>query len=202
MPTRSPLSKADYRAVARLHIDNLDQSFLATLGTGFLSELYRAMDRANDCALIIERNRAGQITGFVTGGQSMGPIYKAMLPRCLIWGWGLGLRLLSPARMGRVIDILRYDGVDGFSDIPAELFSIAVDPSGRGQGVAPRLYNALVAFFTTRGIDRFRIIVGGDLAAAHGFYLKMGAEVAGEITLHAGEVSTVYIHKNKAVSGA
>lgn len=183
--------RATYRAVARLHVQNLDQSFLATLGEGFLTELYRAMDKADDCTLIVERID-GDVVGFVTGGRAMGPIYKAMIPRVLIWGWGLSLRLLSPKRLKRVLDILRYDGGDGFADIPAELFSIAVAPSARGKGVAPRLYARLIEHFTQQDIPAFRIIVGGDLAPAHGFYKKMGAILVGDIALHAGEVSKVY----------
>jgi len=119
--------KETLRAVAQLHIENLDKSFLATLGAGFLTEMYRAMDRAQDCVLLVEHYE-GEVAGFVTGGNSMGPIYKAMIPRILIWGWGLALKLLSPKRLSHVVDILRYDG--GSSNIlkimmsrPSELLS-------------------------------------------------------------------------------
>jgi ribosomal protein S18 acetylase RimI-like enzyme len=190
------LTRDDYQAVARLHINNLDQSFLATLGERFLSEMYRAIDRADDCALIIERNENGEVIGFVTGGRSMGPIYKAMLPRVLIWGWSLALRLCSPKRIKRVFDILRYDGEGDFDTTSAELFSIAVDRGGRGKGVAPKLFSNLIDYFKARNIEAFRIIVGKNLGPAHGFYTKMGAQVAGELEVHPGETSTVYIYSN------
>ena len=41
----------------------------------------------------------------------------------------------------------------------------------------------------------FKIVVGGNLARAHAFYLKMGCAVAGEIEVHSGECSIVYVRK-------
>lgn len=186
-----------YRQIADLHIANLDQSFLASLGPTFLSEVYRAMDKSDSGSLIYE-SVDGQAVGFVTGGTSMGPIYKAMFPRIAIWGLPLALQLLSLRRIRRVMDILRYSqspdqgGVDALPD--AELFSIAVSPSVRGKGVAQKLYTRLLDDFKVKGIERFRIVVGSELAPAHKFYLKMGAEVAADIELHSGETSKVYVH--------
>ena len=41
----------------------------------------------------------------------------------------------------------------------------------------------------------FKIVVGGDLARAHAFYLKMGCAVAGEIEVHKGKDSLVYVRQ-------
>jgi len=120
-----------------------------------------------------------------------------MIPRILIWGWGLALKLLSPKRLSRVVDILRYDGGENSADIPAELFSIAVSPKARGKGLAPKLYTRLVEYFKNHDVEAFRIIVGKDLLPAHKFYLKMGAQKEGELELHAGETSTLYIQKTE-----
>lgn len=193
MPSRS---REIYVQVANLHAENLDKSFLATLGTTFLREMYRAIDLAENSTLIVEE-RGAVVVGFVTGGSGMGPIYKAMLKRIWVWAIPLGLRLLSPKRILRVIDILRYgEGDASSSDIPtAELYSIAVSPDVRGEGVAQSLYQRLESYFEGEGVLAFRIIVGGALAPAHRFYQKMGAQTHGEISLHAGEISTLYIHK-------
>jgi len=195
----STASKTDiYTQIAQLHMSNLDKSFLASLGPVFLSEVYRAMDQGDETALfyhIID----GEIVGFITGGHSMAPVYKAMFPRIWRWGLPLGLTLLSPRKLRRVIDILRYgkseDGVFSNLSIPqAELFSIALSPAARGHGIAPTLYQNLVDYFKARNINSFRIIVGNSLDAAHKFYTKMGAKVVTEIELHPGEISKVYVH--------
>ena len=64
----------------------------------------------------------------------------------------------------------------------------------RGKGIAQKLYTRLVEDFRDKGIERFRIVVGSELAPAHKFYAKMGAEVASEMELHSGETSKVYVH--------
>ena len=43
--------------------------------------------------------------------------------------------------------------------------------------------------------DAFRIIVGDTLAPAHRFYQRMGATMAGEVQVHEGEGSKVYVHR-------
>ncbi len=67
-----------YRKVARLHVRCLDQGFLATLGEGFLSLMYEAIDRTEGATLLVAE-QGGQLQGFVTGGVGMGPIYRRML---------------------------------------------------------------------------------------------------------------------------
>ena len=188
-----------YLQIANLHIANLNQSFLTSLGPKFLSEIYRGIDNSESCSLIYEVVD-GEIVGFVAGGTSLGPIYKAMFPRIMIWGWALVIQLSSIGRIRRIIDILLYsqnqkiisgEGVD----LPeAELFSIAVSSSERGKGIAKKLYIQLLEDFKGRGVKQFRIVVGNKLTPAHRFYIKMGAEVTTEIELHSGETSKVYVH--------
>ena len=121
-------SAGDYRQVAQLHIENLDQSFLAELGIPFLSALYRAIDEAEQTVLITE-TRDDRIVGFVSGGPSLGPIYKAILPKIFLWGPSLALRLLSPRRLKRVLDILRHSPPQDPS-IPDMELLIHIDPAG------------------------------------------------------------------------
>ena len=190
-----------YRQVARLHVRCLDQGFLATLGEGFLSLMYEAMDRAAGVTLITEE-REGRVVGFITGGTGMGPIYKRMLRSPLRLGLALAPALGRPAKVRRILEILRYSGdanlPEGVPD--AELLSLAVAPEARGSGVADRLYRKLVDDFQARGVDAFRIIVGDTLAPAHRFYQRMGATVAGTVHVHEGEASKVYVHRMRAPS--
>lgn len=186
-----------YRQVASLHVRCLDQGFLATLGEQFLAQMYEAIDHADGTALLTEE-RDGAVVGFITGGNGMGSIYRRMLRSPVRLGLALAPSLLSLPRVRRIIEIMRYSGgADGLpTGVPdAELLSLAVAPEWRGKGVAEALYQRLVEDFRTRGVPAFRIIVGESLAPAHRFYRRMGAEPAGEVEVHEGQASTVYVHR-------
>lgn len=185
-----------WQQVARLHADNLDQGFLATLGQRFLALMYRAIDECDSSVLLVEQ-RGDRVIGFVSGARSMGPIYRQMLRHWLRLIPSLFPALLNPGRVWRILEILRYSGNSvAVADLPAyELLSIAVDPSARGQGAAERLYMGLVGHCREHGVPAFKIVVGEALAPAHQFYQRMGAEVAGDTEVHRGEKSLVYVHK-------
>ncbi len=68
-----------------------------------------------------------------------------------------------------------------------------VDPSFQGQGHAEDLFSSLCCYFKAVNVANFKIVVGGGLARAHKFYLKMGCTVVGEIEVHKGKESAVYI---------
>lgn len=183
-----------YRQVAALHVASIDQGFLATLGVRFVSLLYESLDSSGQHVLLIEE-REGQVAGFVTGGRGMGPIYKRMLRSPFRLGVSLLPSLVRPRRIARILEILRYGRSSDHGLPEAELLSIAVDPSFRGQGVAELLYGRLVAYFRDDGVDAFRITVGEGLAPAHRFYQRMGAEPVSRIEVHQGETSVVYVHR-------
>lgn len=185
-----------YRQVARLHVRCLDQGFLATLGEGFLAQMYEAID-STPGALLLTEERDGKVVGFITGGTSMGAIYRRMMRRPLRLGLAMLPALVRPARLRRIIEILRYSGEGGLpAGAPeAELLSLAVAPEWRGKAIADSLYARLTEAFRAQGIDAFRIIVGAPLAPAHRFYTRMGAVAVGGIEVHAGQASTVYVHR-------
>lgn len=185
-----------YRQVARLHVRCLDRSFLATLGEGFLAQMYAAID-ATPGALLLTEERDGEVVGFITGGTGMGAIYRRMMRRPVRLGLALLPALVRPAKLRRIVEILRYSGDGGLpADVPEpELLSLAVAPEWRGKSIADSLYARLAEAFQAQGVDAFRIIVGAALAPAHSFYQRMGAVPAGEMEMHAGESSTVYVHR-------
>lgn len=184
-----------YNQVARLHAANLDQSFLATLGTGFLAELYRAIDLCPQAVLIV-KGEQGKLVGFVAGlAGPMSMVYRRMLRRLPLWGWRLVPVLFSVARLKRVAEILQYTNSEPrHSDLPAaELLSIAVAPAARGTGVAESLYAELTNYFRQMKVAKFKIVVGEKLFPAHKFYQRMGARPLTELELHHGAKSVVYV---------
>jgi ribosomal protein S18 acetylase RimI-like enzyme len=185
---------AFYREVAALHADNLQQGFLATLGIGFLAQMYRAIDDAPE-SILLHEIRNGRVAGFVTGARGMGAIYKRMLRHPFALGLALLPSLLRPRRVLRIVEILRYsrDTASNVERPAEELLSLAVDPAWRGTGVAESLYRRLEAEFRARGAASFCIVVGGALAPAHRFYRRMGAQAIAQIEVHRGEASTLYL---------
>ena len=67
------LNSSDYRTVASLHCDYINQSFLATLGVPFLSLLYEAIDKDSESILLVERVDHS-VVGFVAGTRELGRI--------------------------------------------------------------------------------------------------------------------------------
>lgn len=185
-----------HRQVARLHIENINKGFLSTLGEGFLTQMYAAIDSGTTSVLLVEE-RDGRVVGFVSGASGMGAIYKRMLRRPLSLGVAMLPVLFSVSRLKRIFEIVRYSGGKSLpGSMPdAELLSIAVAPEARGQQVADRLYQRLVEHFRGKGLSAFRIIVGAPLEPAHRFYRRMGADAIAEVELHAGEASTLYVHE-------
>ena len=74
-----------------------------------------------------------------------------------------------------------------------ELFTIAVNPLHQGNGYANVLFESLCYYFNKNNVTNFKIVVGSDLDRAHAFYLKMGCQVVGEIEVHKGKKSLVYV---------
>jgi GNAT superfamily N-acetyltransferase len=184
-----------YRQVAELHVGSIDRGFLATLGSGVVSRMYRAIDEASESVLLVEV-RDDRVVGFVSGGVGMGLIYKQMLRHPVGLAASLLPSMFDPRRVLRIVEILRYGrGKSQPAGLPeAELLSMAVSPSHRGQRVAEQLYGRLVDHFKASGVAEFKITVGEALAPAHRFYQRMGAKPVAKTEVHAGESSRNYVH--------
>ncbi|WP_369666733.1 GNAT family N-acetyltransferase [Thioalkalicoccus limnaeus] len=192
-------SRLRYRAVARLHAENIDQGFLPILGQDFLALLYQAIDESPDSALILAEEE-GQVCGFIAGALDLKPVYRGLLRRWPALFLSLAPSLLIPTRLWRIIEIVRYSRKAGKGEavesLPAaELLSVAVAPSCRGRGHAEALYIELARFFIERDQEAFKIVVGSELEHAHRFYRRMGAEPRAEIAVHGGTPSTAYVQQ-------
>lgn len=187
-----------YRRVAELHIACINKGFLATLGPGFLSLVYEAIDEGPDSVLLVSRD-GEQIVGFVSGASGMGPIYRRMLRHWPRLAMTLFPSILSPRRLWRILEIVRYSGgaPPSISLPQAELLSIGVDASFRGKSHAETLYQRLCDHFLSRGVSQFKIVVGAPLEPAHRFYRRMGAVPAAQVEVHRREASTVYVQTVK-----
>ena len=182
-----------FRQVAQIHVASIHQGFLSTLGVGFLALLYESIESDPKSILYVEKKN-GKVVGFVAGGRGMRSIYREMLKRFPRLILTLAPALLSPLKLKRILEIVWYGRKNRrtFDFSRAELFSIAVSESSRGKGVAKRLYHLLAQKFVQDGEKAFCIVVGDSLYSAHRFYKRMGAAPITEISVHQGEVSTIY----------
>lgn len=185
-----------HRQVAQLHARNIDQGFLSSLGTPFLTLLYQAID-TNESSVLLTAQHEGRVVGFVTGTEGMSSIYRQLLRQWPQLFVALLPAMASPRKLWKMIEILLMGKKAApLPDLPhAELLSIAVDQAHRQQGHAQQLYRDLMKHFQRRAVDRFRIVVGEPLEAAHRFYKGMGAEPVGHIEVHQGQSSVVYVHR-------
>jgi len=188
------LNSSDYRAIARLHCDHINQGFLATLGVSFLTLLYEAIDKDSKSVLLVERVDRS-VVGFVTGTHGLGRIYKQLLFKPLRLIYSLKSCLLSPSKVYKIIEVLLISkDSNTSSDLPKqELLSIVVNPAYQGGGHAENLFNTLCSHFREEGASSFSIVVGSNLDRANAFYTKMGSIPVKEIQVHKGAHSVVYV---------
>ena len=188
------LNSSDYRAIAGLHCDHINQGFLATLGVPFLTLLYEAIDKDSESVLLVERVDR-RVVGFVTGTRGLGRIYKQLLLKPLRLIYSLKSCLLSPSKMYKIIEVLLISKDSNISsDLPKqELLSIVINPAYQGGGHAENLFKALCAHFRAEGASSFSIVVGSNLDRAHAFYTKMGSIPVKKVQVHKGADSVVYV---------
>ncbi len=183
-----------YRQVAGLHVENLNKGFLSTLGEGFLTLMYHAIDHADGSVLLVEIDGT-TVSGFVSGTGGMKRIYGQMLRHPIRLGLALLPSVFSLGFYKRCIEIFQYGNAD-MSDLPdEELLSIVVAPQYRGKKVSENLYSRLREHFSHAGVKAFKIMVGKELNTAHRFYQRMGAQPVGEYELHEGAKSVLYVQQ-------
>ena len=188
------LNISDYREIASLHREHINQGFLASLGVPFLTLLYEAIDKDSESVLLVERVDR-RVVGFVTGTRGLGRIYKQLLLKPLRLIYALKACFLSPSKMYKIIEVLLISkGSNISADFPKqELLSIVVNPTYQGGGHAENLFKALCSHFREEGVSSFSIVVGANLDRAHAFYTKMGSIPVKQIQVHKGAGSVVYV---------
>lgn len=190
-------SYEDYESAAKLHLKYINKGFLPSLGLSFLVLLYEAIDKNEKSVLIIKKIN-GKVVGFVSGSEGMKPIYlQLILNRLPSLVWALLPALFSITKVYKILEILLISSKSKLpSSLPhQELLTIVVDPDYQGMGHADELFNSLCSYFSKANVKGFRIVVGETLFRAHAFYKKLGSKVVGEIEVHKGINSIVYLKK-------
>jgi GNAT superfamily N-acetyltransferase len=103
-------------------------------------------------------------------------------------------RLLSPLRVRRALETLRYPRYEDASLPSAEIINFVVVPAARGRGVAIALFGCLMQWFKANGYTAVKIVTGEQQVRAHGFYEKVGGQLRGQMSIHRGSLSRIYVY--------
>jgi glycosyltransferase involved in cell wall biosynthesis len=196
-----PATPADAGAMARLHADGMPEAFLPTLGPRFLARLYRALATDPDAVALVAEGVDG-VVGFAAGVTSVGGFYRRFArahgPAAAL---AAAPRLVHPSVARRLLETVRYpaqeangNGGNGNGRLPdAELLSIAVAPGFRAGGTGRALADGVLAGLAGRGVGDIKVVVGAANQGANRFYAKVGFREAGQLTVHQGTPSNVWI---------
>ncbi len=183
-----------YIDVANLHIDTIKTGFLPSLGVKFLSLLYRCIDEAEFSTLIVKYKNE-KLIGFVSGTNGKFSLYKKMINYPIDLFLAIFPVIFNFKKIKKIFNIFNHMSGSQRKKYPsAELLTICVHKDFRRKGIADDLYTNLVDHFSSKSISKFVIIVGKSLKA-NMFYINQGAKVMGELEVHKGTTSNVYIHE-------
>jgi ribosomal protein S18 acetylase RimI-like enzyme len=181
--------------VAKLHIEGVSTGFISSLGIDFVTALYEAIAQSKSSfGFVAEENNS--VIGFIAFTTNLNKLYKAVILRKgLHFAFLLGGKILSLKRIKNVFETLFYPSRIKKMNLPsAELLSIVIAPEGCGKGQATRLVQKGFQECVKRGIERVKVLVGADNAAANKLYMKCGFELVGQIDSH-GVLSNIYVAK-------
>jgi glycosyltransferase involved in cell wall biosynthesis/ribosomal protein S18 acetylase RimI-like enzyme len=200
-----PARVGDAGAMARLHADGMPEAFLPTLGPRFLARLYRALATDPDAVALVAEG-VGGVVGFAAGVTSVGGFYRRFArahgPAAAL---AAAPRLVRPGVARRLLETVRYPAQEGDGDgngqLPdAELLSIAVAPGFRAGGTGRALADGVLDGLAGRGVDHIKVVVGAANQGANRFYAKVGFREAGQLTVHQGTPSNVWIRSCRSSS--
>jgi ribosomal protein S18 acetylase RimI-like enzyme len=192
-----PADRGDAARLAELHVAGIAEGFLATLGSRFLTALYRRITDTADSFAFVAVGAHGDIIGFCAGTLDISGLYREFLRRD---GVPAAIRSLGPIlrSLPRVIETLRYPArVD--VDLPrAEILSVVVADGARGSGIGRRVVDAAVTEFASRGVTRVKVVAGADNVAAGALYRAAGFVDEHPMAVHAGAASIAYVRAPSA----
>jgi glycosyltransferase involved in cell wall biosynthesis/GNAT superfamily N-acetyltransferase len=197
-----PAQVRDAAAMARLHADGMPEAFLPTLGPRFLARLYRALAADPDAVALVAEGVDG-VVGFAAGVPSVGGFYRRFArghgPAAAL---AAAPRLVRPGVARRLLETVRYPAAgNGNGPMPdAELLSIAVAPGWRAGGTGRALADGVLDGLAGRGVDDIKVVVGAANQGANRFYAKVGFREAGQLTVHQGTPSNVWIRSCRSSS--
>jgi ribosomal protein S18 acetylase RimI-like enzyme len=181
---------ADAAAAAALHVGQIREGFLASLGPRFLRRLYRRVPHVPGSFLLV-LELEGRIVGFLAGSVDVGALYKEFLLRDGAFAvCDCAWRLVRSPR--RVFETLRHGTSEDGSE--PELLAVALDPAARGLGGGRTLVEGFLTEIAKRGRSTAHVVVASGNDRAVALYRRTGFAVVERFELHRGSESLLMRH--------
>ena len=146
----------EFDMFANIHIKSFNDFFLSTLGKDFLRTYYKAVLQFEESIAVCAINTQGKLVGFATGSmQATGYNRRLLSANCrgflLV---ALKLIFTKPKAIIRLLKNLTKQANPADDGNYAELLSIAVLPTEKGNGVGKGLLNYFEAEAMKRGCTK------------------------------------------------
>ena len=190
-----PAVPRDAPAIAALHVAAIRSGFLSSLGSAFLTQIYRGLIDDPDGVVLVIRNKERNVAGFVAGAANTISSYGRMMRRRAL---SLGLAALPalisrPRLIRRAVETLRYPSVAS-TDLPeAELLAMAVAAEFQSQGFGAELVSEFIGRMAAPAV---RVVVGSTNEGARRFYRAQGFTAVQQTEVHAGQPSEVLVWRS------
>lgn len=181
----------DAKKMGALHAARINEGFLASLGEGFLTRLYRRVAASPDAFAAVAVDERGEVVGFVATALNVSTLYRRFIVRD-----GAVAAIASASKLvrswRRVLETLRYPS--HASQLPApEVLSVAVAASAAGRGVGRALLASAQRELERREVQAVKVVTGSHNTAAMALYRSAGFHEVETIEVHAGVQSTVLV---------
>ncbi|MEG6585199.1 GNAT family N-acetyltransferase [Dendrosporobacter sp. 1207_IL3150] len=189
---------SDIPAIAAVFTESFKESVLHHCGRlpkpQAMQDVFTLVYEAEPEAALVARNEAGEVVGYCFAPTALPKLWSTavMGGHIFKWAWrwltgkyGFGL---YPVK----VIVLNKLSFLGSSFVPsksanARILSIAVSEVCRGQGIASKLMNEALIYFSQRKANRVRLEVRPDNAAAIKVYDRMGFYPGGYTTDSQGQ---------------
>ena len=181
----------DSVAMARIHRQALPDAFLPALGDRFLRRLYRALVTDPQSVALVADD-GSTVVGFAAGTASVRGFYRRFRrTHGLRAALAVGPRVLRPSVLRRFRETSQYPA--GLNGADAELLSIAVAPGMEARGIGGPLAHGILRGLKDLGAQEVRVVVAASNERANRFYRRLGFRHAGELAVHRGTPSNVWV---------
>ncbi len=183
--------------MAALHCRQIPWGLLSQLGPEFVATFYAALIRSTlGFAFVAEDD--DQFIGFASGVMHWRKFYREFLWRHALQAARVLVFGLRRGRWWRLLETTRYAASSELP--PAELVSIAVEPTARTSGIGTELVDRILKEFAARRAQWVRVTAGGANSAANRLYAKMGFRLHSRVEIHPGESAAIYVISPQSAS--
>ena len=182
-----PATLADYKIMANIHAMAFDDFFLSSLGIEFLRTIYKTSLKSSETVAFCAENEEQEIVGFIKGCTHSKGFHKRLFINNFFEFLYHGMILIftkpkSILRLAKNLDKNKNALDDGNY---AELLSIAVLPTNKGQGVGKALVKVFEEEIKKRGCKKISLTTDyTDNQDVLSFYKNTGYEVFYEFTTY------------------